>query len=173
MVNKIYITGPVGSGKSTLAWRLSKEFGFVCCELDSIVYEPYPNSSAGNRKRTEEDRNLLFNAVFSNEKWIIEDAGRKCFEIAWQKADSIILLEPCVNVRKRRIIFRWIKQKLHIEKCGYKPTLDMLKAMFRWTKNYEVGTDTLKEKLAPYKQKISLIRTERDIQQYINEHLTI
>lgn len=171
MVNKIYIIGPVGSGKSTLARKLSKEYGFVCCELDSIVYEPDLSSPTGNRKRIVEERDSMLNSILSNKRWIVEDAGRAYFEVALQKADSVILLEPPVYVRKWRILLRWIKQKFKIEKCGYTPNFKMLQAMFRWTYNYETGADGVKERLIPYKSKISLIRTDRDIAYYINKYL--
>lgn len=171
MCNKIYIVGPVGSGKTTLARKLSKDFGFDCCELDRIVYEPDPSSSVGNRKRPEEERDNLLNSVLIKDRWIVEDAGRAYFEIALQKADSIIQLELPISIRCQRILLRWIKQNLHLEKCGYTPTIQMLKAMFKWTLNYENGSDGLKDRLVPYKHKISIVRTKQDIDKYINEFL--
>ncbi len=171
MVNRIYIVGPVGSGKSTLARRLSKDYGLTCCELDSIVYTPDPESSSGNRKRSEAERDALLHAILAKERWIVEDAGRAYFDIAMQAADSIIHLEPPVSIRKRRIVLRWIKQRLHLEACGYIPGVYMLKLMFKWTRNYENGADGVKERLVRYKAKTSLLRTERDIRRYIHENL--
>jgi adenylate kinase family enzyme len=173
MINKIYIIGPVGSGKSTLARKLSKEYSFVCCELDSIVYEPDLSSPTGNRKRPVEERDSMLNSILSNKRWIVEDAGRAYFEVALQKADSIIHLEPPMLVRKWRILLRWIKQNLKLEKSGYTPSLKMLKAMFKWTSNYGIGTDGVKERLNPYKHKTTLVRTNREIVDYINEYLKV
>ncbi len=173
MINKIYIIGPVGSGKSTLARRISKEYGYAYCELDSIVYQPDLSSPTGNRRRSDEERESMLNSILSNKRWIAEDAGRADFEAALQKADAIILLEPSVFVRKRRIVLRWIKQKLRLEKCGYAPNFRMLKAMFKWTKNYEIGMDGVKERLIPYEPKITLLRTNREVDNYINEHLKV
>ena len=153
MYNKIYIVGPVGSGKTTLARKLSEDYGFYCCELDSIVHGTDPSTFAGNRKRSVEERDNLFNSVLIKDSWIVEDTGRACFGIALQEADSIIQLEPPVPVRLQRILLRWIKQNLHLEKCGYNPNLHMLKCMFRWTLNYEKGADGVKERLKPYKHK--------------------
>lgn len=167
MINKIYIIGPVGSGKSTLAKRLAEEYNFIYCELDSVVHEHDLSSPSGNRKRTEEERDSLVNAVIYNDKWIVEDTGRICFEYLMREADSVIQLEPPVFVRKRRILLRWIKQRLKLEKCGYNPNLTMLKLMSKWTKEYENGTDGVKERLAKYKDKIYLIKTKRDIAEYI------
>ncbi len=171
MCSKIYIIGPVGSGKTTLARKLSKDFGFDCCELDRIVYELDPTSRVGNRKRSEEERDRMINMVLLKDRWIVEDAGRAYFEIALQKADSIIQLEPSISIRRQRILLRWIKQNLHLEKCGYAPNIQMLKCMFKWTLNYENGSDGVKERLMPYKHKISIIRTKEDIDKYINKFL--
>ncbi|MCL2408094.1 MAG: hypothetical protein FWC96_00555 [Oscillospiraceae bacterium] len=172
MVSKIYITGPVGGGKSTLARKISKEFGITYFEMDSVIYEPDPDSKiTGTRKRPESERDFLINEVLSSESWVAEDAGREIFEILWQEADSIILLEPPVHTRKCRIILRWIKQMLRVEKCGYRPGLYMLKLMFKWTKGYEHGT--LKDRLPPYKYKISVLQTEQDIERYISKNFAI
>ena len=86
-------------------------------------------------------------------------------------ADSIILLEPSVAVRRRRIVIRWIKQMLGIEKCGYKPGFWMLRAMFKWTRDYETDVDSLKQSLVPYETKISLLRNVGDIERYIDKHI--
>lgn len=171
MVNKIFITGPVGSGKSTLARQLAKDFGFVYCELDIVIHKPDSSSESGSRKRPDAERDELLASLLSNSRWVAEDTGRAFFETAWKQADSIILLEPHVKIRKYRILLRWVKQNLRLEKCGYKPNLKMLRMMFKWTKSYETGTDTLKKRLAAYNQKVSVLRTEKDIRRYISEYL--
>ena len=170
-IAKIYVVGPVGSGKSTLSRKLANDYNLVCCELDSVVYEPDPLSSSGNKKRSIADRDARLQAVLANSRWIVEDAGRDYFEIAMQKADSIIQLEPSIRVRKRRILFRWIKQNLHMEKCGYIPDLEMLKRMYQWTRNYDIGADGVKERLAQYASKITIVRTKSDIRRYIKKNL--
>jgi len=170
MANKIYIVGPVGGGKSTLARMLAKEQGLAYYEGDSVIYKPYAESTTGNHKRSDKDRESLLNEMLSSKRWVMEDSGRALFEFVWQQADSVILLEPPVGVRKRRIVLRWIKQVLRLEKCGYRPGLYMLKNMFKWTRNYENGTDTLKERLEPYQQKVTILRSEHDINRYIEEN---
>ncbi|HWQ57403.1 MAG TPA: DNA topology modulation protein FlaR [Clostridia bacterium] len=171
MIDKIYITGPVGAGKSTLARRLAKEFGFACCELDSVVYEPDPTKPNGNRKRTIAARDALLEAALSGGRWVAEDAGRAYFEHLMQRADSIILLEPPAAVRLWRIVRRWIRQNLGLEACGYTPDWGMLKLMFRWTRQYETDADGVRARAAKYTDKVSLIRNERDIRRYVRERI--
>ena len=171
MINKIYITGSVGSGKSTLAKQLSKEFGFVHCELDNVIYELDAESKTGNRKRSPADRDALINEVLSNERWIVEDTVRADYEYIWQMSDSIILLEPPVYVIKRRVICRWVKQNLGLEKSGYKPGFYMLKYMFKWIKDYENGTTGPKSRINNYSHKLSVLKTDADIKSYKKDRL--
>ena len=65
-------------------------------------------------------------------------------------ADKIIVVEPSYNVRKKRIIKRFIKQKLKIERCNYKPTFKMLINMFKWNKKYEQEKEKLYILLSKY-----------------------
>lgn len=166
-MSRIYIVGAVGSGKTTFGKRLSAKTGFPFCELDGIVYKPDKNSEIGNKKRSVEERDVLFGSVVRQKDWIIEDAGRSYFEEGFQRADFILLLEPPVRIRNYRILKRWIKQNLHLETCLYKPTWIMLKCMFRWSKNYESGADNIKKRLLPYRDKIVILRSNKDIRSYL------
>lgn len=60
-------------------------------------------------------------------KWII-----KSFEIA----DCIIFLDTPYLIRLKRILFRYVKQLLKIEKANYKPTFSMLINMFKWNHKF-------------------------------------
>jgi len=166
-MNKIYITGSVGSGKSTLGKNLAKEFGFAYCELDSVIYKPYAESTSGNRKRSIEDKDALISDVLSSERWIIEDSGRKEFEYIWDEADSIILLDPPKSLRNWRIVSRWIKQMLHVEKCGYRPGFYMLKNMIKWARDYDKGE--LQSRLRRCEDKLSILRNLADVELYIEK----
>lgn len=118
---KIYIIGSVSSGKSTLAKKLSKAIDIPYISLDEVVYISDKTNPWGNRKRQVEERDKLFYSIMQQPKWIIEDAGRSCFEKGLNKADIIVLLEIPTKIRNYRIIKRWIKQRLGIKKCIYNP----------------------------------------------------
>lgn len=166
---KIYIVGSVASGKTTLAKRISSRTHVAFYSLDAVVHIPDRNNSWGNRKRPAEERDGLFRSIMRQTSWIAEDTGRPCFAEGLEQADTIILLEPSEATRKRRIIFRWIKQKLGIEKCTYKPRYAVLTCMFRWSKDYTLGRDGLKERLVPYRNKVRVFTHNRDIRTYLNE----
>ena len=165
---KLYIVGSVASGKSTLARYISQKTGIPCTHLDEVVYEEDPASSWGNKKRSIEERDRLFHQILAQEQYIIEDAGRECFFEGMRQADHIILLEPSLIIRKKRILLRWIKQNLGIEPCIYRPHLEMLRSMFRWVKNYDTGADGTKGRVAQYQEKVTILRNHKEIQAYVN-----
>jgi adenylate kinase family enzyme len=151
---KIYIVGAVSSGKSTLAKKLSERLSITHNSLDEVVHKTDISSPWGNRKRDHKERDEIFRSIIQQPKWIIEDVGRPCFEEGLQEADKIIFLEVPTRIRSYRIIKRWIKQRLGIEKCNYKPDYKMLKSMFKGSKDYDTGKDNLKERIAVYGEKV-------------------
>jgi adenylate kinase family enzyme len=164
---KIYIVGCVSSGKSTFAKKLSETLKISYKSLDEVVHIPDKSNPWGNRKRKVEERDNLFYSVINQEDWIIEDTGRPCFEDGLKRADTIILLEISKKIRNYRIIKRWIKQRLGIEKCIYNPRFEMLKCMLKWTKDYDLGKDNLKERISVYQKKVIVLKNSRDISNFI------
>jgi len=164
---KIYIVGSVASGKSTLARYISQITGIPCTHLDEAVYISDPTQPLGNRKRPIEERDALFEKILTQENYIMEDVGRKCFMDGMKQADAVILLEIPLIFRQKRILLRWIKQNLGIEKCFYKPHIDMLKAMFQWAKDYDTNTDGTKGRVSFFQNKTILLRNNREINRYL------
>ncbi len=164
---KWYIVGSVASGKSTLARKISHITGIPCYHLDEVVYVEDVADSWGNRKRPAEERDALFTSILSQPEYIIEDAGRECFLEGMEQSDQILLLEIPLSVRRKRILTRWIKQRLGLEKCIYKPHWAMLKAMFRWAKNYDTGSDGTKERVLRYKEKTIVLHNQREIRGFL------
>ncbi|MBR6790933.1 MAG: hypothetical protein IKM31_08730 [Oscillospiraceae bacterium] len=160
---KIYITGSVGSGKSTLARRAAEKLEITATELDDVVYEREPV----DRKRTPEERDAIFRGILTRESWVMEDAGRKCFFEAPEQADQVILLQPPAMVRDFRILRRWFRQRAGKEACGYRPDLKMLRSMFRWRRNFDTGRDGLKERLAPFGDKLLVLRSDKEVKQWL------
>lgn len=167
---RLYITGPVGSGKSTLARAISKRTGVAFYSLDDVVHEPLPNGK-GNRKRIPEARDRIFLEILLQPDFIVEDAGRACFEAAMREVDEIVLLEPSPRVRRARILRRWIKQNLGLEACPYRPDWKMLQSMFRWSRSYDDGGDGLRARLAAFSDKLKVLRTPSDVRAYLNRFL--
>ncbi len=160
-MQKIYITGSVGSGKSTLARELSLKLNIPHYELDHVVHERISNDKRGNRKRDETKRDKMFVDIIYSDKWIIEDGLRDYFRKGLVNADTIILLDIPINIRKYRIIIRWIKQNLRIEHCTYKPTFTMLRWLLNENQKFENNKKTFLESLKKYSNKLIILNPNK------------
>lgn len=169
---KIYIVGSVSSGKSTFANKISEKLKVNYTSLDDVVYMIDKVNSFSNIKRDVKDRDNLFYSIIQQKNWIVEDVGRSCFKDGLKEADIIILLEPPKSIRNYRIIKRFIKQRLGLEKCGYNPSFQMLKNMLKWSRDYDSGKDKLKHRISGYREKTIILRNKRDIDNFINRYST-
>lgn len=169
---KLYIVGPVGSGKTTLARKLSKETGIPCFHLDQVAHRKDPTAKIGNRKRPETERDAIFQSILSRTDYILEDTGRLCFARGLESADKILLLEPYTFLRLGRILRRWIRQNLGLERCGYRPTWAMLGNMMRWTWTYDTGKDGVRVRAERYPHKLTVVRSKRDLERFTRDMVT-
>ncbi len=147
---KIYIIGPTGSGKSTLGKSLSKKHNTKCYELDLFVYDDENN----HVKRTDEERNKMLNNMLKKKTWIAEDVGRSKFEIIKEQADIIYYINIPHIIVYKRVITRWIKQRLGKERYNYPPTMFQLYDMLRITRGYFKKEPSKLESLKKYQNKI-------------------
>ena len=65
-------------------------------------------------------------------------------------------------IRYYRIIKRFIKQKIGIEKINYKVDIKLLKDMFKWTKDYENNKKNIINDLDKT-NKLVLLKSKKDI----------
>ncbi|WP_261300500.1 AAA family ATPase [Paenibacillus andongensis] len=157
-MKKILIIGIVTSGKTTLAKRLSKKINVPWYELDSIVHH---QTSTGRYKRTAEEQIDVLMEIDKNGTWIFEGTDRESYQCLYQMADTIIFLDTPLWKRRIRILTRFLKQKLGIEKCHYKLDFLMLKMMYKWTRDFEQNRSSFETKLKLYNDK--LIRLSNDL----------
>jgi len=158
---KILIIGIVASGKTTLAKRLSKENNIKYYEIDSIVHD-----NQNKRKRTNKEQQEIIKKINKSNNWIIEGTLRKNLYNLLDETSKIIYLDIPLKVRKRRILLRFLKQKIALEKCNYKPTLKMLKMMYLWTKDFENNKIDIEKKLIKYKEKLIKLNAIDKIKNY-------
>ena len=150
---KIYIVGTVGSGKSTLARKLSGK-----SSID--VFHHHGQHYPSERHRTDKEISESIECIFKNNNFIIEDTLREQFIPLLSKVDNIIYLDLPKTLLKYRVIKRYLKQKIGLEKSTYRPSLQMLKQMFIWQKN---GRSEL---INAQKNKI-VLHNKREIRQFI------
>ncbi|MGN1372299.1 MAG: AAA family ATPase [Candidatus Coprovivens sp.] len=150
---KIYVIGPTGSGKTTLSESLSKKYKIKCYELDLLVYD----DENGHIKRKDEVREKMFQEILKKKSWIIEDVGRSKFEEGRKQADIIYYINIPKIVVYKRVITRWIKQRLGKERYNYPPTLWQLYDMLRTTKGYFKKEKEKKKSLEKYQDKVKYL----------------
>ncbi|MCF2648313.1 AAA family ATPase [Niallia circulans] len=132
---KVHIIGSVGSGKTTLAKELSTKLEIPYYELDNVVWMRKEN---GDSRRTEEEREKLLHRIVQTDKWIIEGVHHdEWVKNSFQQADIIIFLDTNYYIRTYRIMKRFIKQKVGIEKAHYQPSFKIFFKMFQWNKHFE------------------------------------
>lgn len=155
---KILILGVVASGKTTLAKRMSEENNIDYYEIDSII----KNYEKGIR-RTDEEQQEEIAKINKQSSWIIEGTLNENMYNLLKMADIIIYLNTPINVRKRRLFFDFIKQKLKIEECDYKPNIKTLKEIYKQTDEEEKEKDKLKNALLRYEQKVIVLKDANQI----------
>lgn len=158
---KILIIGIVASGKTTLAKRLSIENSINYYELDSIVHD-----DKLNKKRTNEEQQKIIENINKQNSWIIEGTLRKNLYNLLELADKIIYLDIPLNVRKRRILTRYIKQLLKIEKCSYKLNLKMLKYMYQWTKEFENNKEAFEKTIYSCNKPVVVLKSAKEVNEF-------
>lgn len=164
---RIHIIGSVGSGKTTLAKEISSWLDIPYYELDNIVWIRH---KSGDIRRTEQEREEYLNSILKSDSWIIEgihneDWVSNCF----QNADLIFFLDTKYSIRTYRIIKRFLKQKLLIEKANYKPTLAIFLKMFKWNRYFEeVGKINFFNNYGVHKDKIKVINNTKCVKKHFN-----
>lgn len=159
---KILIIGIVASGKTVLAQKLEQRLNIKHYEIDSIVHD-----DRNKTKRTPEEQKVIIEEIDKHTDWIIEGTLRKNLEYLLDLAEQIIYLDIPLRTRKYRILARYIKQKIGIEKCNYKPTLKMLKQMYKWTSDYEKEREEREKTVNKYENKLIKIRNSKEMEEYI------
>lgn len=157
---KLLIFGIVASGKTTLAKRLSEEMHIPYFEGDCIAWG-FPEEE--RYKRTDEEQLDTIKMIDEKMSWIVEGTYRKSQHILYDLADQIVFLDTPARKRYFRIIVRFIKQKLGLEKCNYKPTAEMLRHMFLWTKEFEKNRKMHEDRLIKYQEKVIRIKSAKEL----------
>lgn len=60
-----------------------------------------------------------------------------------------------------------MKQKLGIESYNYNPTVKLIRRMIQGSQSFESGKDGLKDKLYKMNNKVTSIKTKRQLNEYI------
>ena len=153
---KIYIIGPSGSGKTTLATALSKKYDIPTYELDCLVYDDLHD----HVKRSDSEIQNLFLNILRKKDWIIEDVGRDKFQLGLEKCETIYYLRISKYCVYGRVIKRWIKQRLGLERWNYPPTLFQFYDMLRVARGYFKKEKEKLQRLEAYSNKVVYLNSK-------------
>jgi adenylate kinase family enzyme len=163
---KIHIIGGSGTGKSYIAEKISQQYGIPHYDLDDIFWDNTSDSYGTKMpiaKRTEKLNDILINS-----DWIIEGVFYDWLRNSFSSADYIFILKTSSFIFYSRIIRRFIKRKLGLEKSK-KETLKSLKDLLVWTSNYQKAKiPKIFVFLESYKEKVILIQNAEKILDFIN-----
>lgn len=161
---KIDIVGSVASGKTTLAKKISLKYNIPYYEKDNIVWERTAN---GDKKRTSEERDALFQQIIESDNWIVEGSPRKSLRESFEVCDYIIVLNEKTIIRLVRVLKRWILQRIGKEKYNSKPTLKFLFYNIKWVFEFNRTKKTLFNDLSRYGTKCKFFIHSKDALAFI------
>ena len=149
---KIHIIGGSGSGKSFLAEALSKEYGIPHYDLDELQWDQ--QAAAYGTKRDPQERQRLLEQILKQPDWIVEGVYYAWCQQCFADADWIYLLSVPRYQYRYRIIRRFVRRKLGIEK-GKKESLQSVANLLKWADRYqEENMVEIRAILAQYSDKI-------------------
>ena len=96
----------------------------------------------------------MFNKILNSKSWIIEDVGRDRFNKGLIECDRIYYLKISKFRVYLRVMKRWFKQRIGVEKYNYPPTLFQFFDMIRVAREYYKKEYKKLEKLQEYSDKV-------------------
>ncbi len=164
---KIRIIGCSGSGKTYLAKRLSEKYNIPSFYLDDIQWDNSQNSY--RTKMPIEKRNRMLNDILQQPNWIIEGVYYAWVQKSFEDADVIYVLDMPKRLYRYRIIKRFIKRKIGLEK-GKKETLKSVCNLLKWTNTFQnTNMKEIIKILEPHKEKVVYIKKKEEIYRIITD----
>ena len=153
---KIHIIGGPGSGKTYLASRLAKKLAIPHYDLDDLQWD---NQAADyGTKRDPKERDEMLRQILAQNDWIIEGVYYAWCGQCFEEADKIYLLRVPRRKYRCRIIRRFIRRKLGLEK-GKKETIKSLSDLLKWADKFQSkNLPEIQEILEKYREKVILLQ---------------
>jgi adenylate kinase family enzyme len=103
-VRRVSVVGVSGSGKSTLGRNLAARLAVPYAELDAIYHQPDWVPLAEDQFRSQ------VTAIASGEGWVIDGNYSAVLPLVWERADTVIWLDPPWRTVMRRLIWRSVRR---------------------------------------------------------------
>jgi adenylate kinase family enzyme len=104
VVRRVSVVGNSGSGKSTLARELAAVLGVPYLELDSVYHQPgWEPLPADEFRRIVTKRTAV-------DGWVIDGNYGVVRPIVWDRADTVVWLDPPRRTVMRQVIWRTVRR---------------------------------------------------------------
>lgn len=158
---KIHIIGCSGSGKTYLAKRLSDRYHIPHFDLDNIQWDN--NTDFYGVKRPLKEKTEMLQKVCTHKDWIIEGVYYAWVQQSFEEADVIYVLDTQLFLCKIRIIWRFLKRKIGLEK-GKKESLKSLYNLLKWTNVFQKkNMPEIKVVMEKYKEKVVYLKSSKEV----------
>jgi adenylate kinase family enzyme len=98
------MVGVSGSGKSTVGRDLAARLGVRYTELDAIFHQP------GWTPLDREEFRRRVTAIASGDGWVIDGNYSAVQPLVWERADTVVWLDPPRSTVMRRLIWRTFRR---------------------------------------------------------------
>lgn len=163
---RIHIIGCSGSGKTYLAKKLSNKYHVPHFDLDDIQWEN--SSDSYGVKRPLEEKIEMLQKVCIYKEWIIEGVYYAWVQQSFEEADKIYVLDMPLLLCKIRIIWRFLKRKLRLEK-GKQESLKSLYNLLKWTNVFQKkNMQEIKLIMEKYEEKVVYLRSSKEVKNLLH-----
>jgi adenylate kinase family enzyme len=131
---RVHIAGGPGSGKSVAARRIAARYGIPLTDLDSLFWQPTLNRYGVRTPPAHRDRALT--EVLAQPAWVIEGVYHSWVRRALAEADLVLLMVTPMWVRHWRIIRRFARRRLGLERSKHESLSDLV-SLLRWNRSYD------------------------------------
>ena len=103
-MQRVSVVGNSGSGKTTLAAALARRLGAPHLELDAVFHQPgwQPLAAADFTARVAE--------FAAGDRWVVDGNYSTVQPVVWQRADTVVWLDPPRHQVMRRIVWRTLRR---------------------------------------------------------------
>jgi adenylate kinase family enzyme len=103
-VRRVTVVGNSGAGKTTVGRALARMLDAPFVELDAIFHQPgwEPLPADEFRRRVAE--------VVAGERWVVDGNYSAVRDLVWQRADTVVWLDPPRRTVMRQLIARTLRR---------------------------------------------------------------
>ena len=103
-MKRVSVVGNSGSGKTTLAAELGRRLAAPHLELDSVFHQP------GWEPLPVEDFRARVAEFVAGERWVVDGNYSAVQDLIWQRADTVVWLDPPRRRVMRQLIWRTVRR---------------------------------------------------------------